>query len=106
MNTNELTKEIIAAKLLSSDWWLTRGVVAIFNKQTEDEKSAETTNRTNGIGFTGADARFGSGMAKILIAGYTLTPKQTIATRKMMQKYAGQLLRIAKEKSLQSQGTP
>lgn len=106
MNTNELTKEIIQNKLETNITWLLRGVVAIYEKQTADEKNTDSTNRTNGVGFTGADARFGSSIAKRLIAGGGVTPNQLVACKKMMKKYAGQLLRIAKEKALQSQGAP
>ena len=104
MNTNTniingLTKEIIAQKLISNDKWLFAGIVAIFNRQTVDEQSAEITNRSNAMGFNGTDARFGSSLAKRIQAGYSLSPKQLTASRKMMQKYAGQLLKVVKEKN-------
>jgi len=93
------TKEDIAAKLQSNPKWLKAGIIAIFNRQTEDEKSSESTNKDNAKGFTGCDAKFGSGLAKILLAGYTLTPNQEERAKKMMKKYAGQLLKVAKEKA-------
>lgn len=106
MNTNTatietapMTKEVIAQKLISSDKWLYAGIVAIFNRQTVDEQSAEVTNRTNAMGFNGTDARFGSSLAKRIKAGYSLSPKQLVAGRKMMQKYAGQLMKVVKEKN-------
>lgn len=41
-----------------------RGLWGIFQRQTEDEKEINTTNKYNGIGFTGADAFGGSLTAK------------------------------------------
>lgn len=101
------TKEDIATKLASDPKWLKAGIIAIYNRQTEDEKSSESTNKDNAKGFTGCDARFGSSLAKKLLAGYALSPKQEEAAKKMMKKYAGQLLKVAKEKAaLTSSATP
>lgn len=41
-----------------------RALVAIFNRQTEDEQTTNETRKHNAIGFTGADARSGSLTAK------------------------------------------
>ena len=99
MKSIKLTKEIIAGKLNSNPKWLYAGIVAIFNKQTVNEKCAESTNEDNGQGFTGCDAPFGSSLAKQLLAGRLLSIKQQAGAQRMMKKYAGQLLRIAKEKA-------
>lgn len=93
------SKSIIVEKMHTNQKWLEAGILAIFKRQTEDEKATESTNNDNGRGFTGCDAKFGSSLAKKLLAGYPLSVKQTIAARKMMKKYAGQLLKVAKEKA-------
>ncbi len=41
-----------------------RGLWAIFQRQTEDEKVTNNTNKYNNVGFTGADAFGGSLTAK------------------------------------------
>ena len=41
-----------------------RALLRIFENQTYDEQRTESTNRYNGIGFTGSDARFLSSLAK------------------------------------------
>ena len=41
-----------------------RALVAIFKRQTEDEKSSNTTSKANNIGFASCDARSGSLTAK------------------------------------------
>ncbi len=100
METKQLpSKCIIAEKIQTDPKWLVAGILAIYKRQTEDEKQTESTDKDNGMGFTGCDARFGSSLAKKLLAGYPLTINQSIAARKMMRKYAGQLLKVAKEKS-------
>lgn len=94
-------KEEIKEKLLSGDRnWIERGVIAIFNKQTEDEKIVEATNRKNGIGFTGADAHIMSSFAKWLLKNENnhLTVKQFAIAKKKIVKYAGQLTKIANGK--------
>jgi hypothetical protein len=93
-----ITKEIIVEKLASNPKWLLAGIVAIYNRQTADEQSADATQEDNKMGFNGVDARFGSSLAKRILSGYSLSPKQMAAGAKMMKKYAGQLLLVAKEK--------
>jgi hypothetical protein len=41
-----------------------RALVAIFQRQTEVEKSSNQTVQNNGVGFTGADAHSGTIIAK------------------------------------------
>lgn len=94
-----LTKEFIAEKLISSDQWLYRGLLAIFDYQTQDEQQTESTNKNNGVGFNGVDAPILSSFSKQLKVRGFLTPKQIAYARKAMKKYAGQLLGIAKSKA-------
>ena len=93
-----MTKEFIKEKLKTDDRWLCRGILAIFSKQTYEEQNAEATIKDNGIGFNGVDAYILSSFAKQLQKGYKLSPKQLAIATKRMPKYAGQLLKIAKEK--------
>jgi hypothetical protein len=88
-------KATIRAKLETSDAWLTRGLVAIYNKQTDSEQNDGQTHEDNGIGFNGADAELLSSYASQFIARGFLTPKQIEFTRKKMLKYSGQLAKIA-----------
>ena len=41
-----------------------RGLMALLQRQTDDEQVSNTTNRHNSVGFTGADAFSGSLTAK------------------------------------------
>jgi hypothetical protein len=98
MTDKTWTKDEIKAKLLSGDRiWIERGVVAIFNKQTDTEKVIEATNHLNGVGFTGADANILSSFSKWLIKNKNnhLSPKQFTIAQKKIVKYSKQLAMIA-----------
>lgn len=89
------TKEEIAAKLATDDKWLIRGMLAIYERQTEDEKCSETTKEQNGVGFNGIDATIMSDFVKQWNTAGWLSTRQKALIRKKMAKYAGQLTRIA-----------
>lgn len=92
-------KEIIKNRLLTDNAWLNRGILAIYQHQTLDEKLDGNTKEDNGIGFNGADAVILSSFAQQLILKKYLTEKQYAIARKKMVKYSGQLLNIIKSKS-------
>jgi len=94
------TKASIRDMLLANDAWLYRAVIAIYAGQTANEQAQGGTVEDNGIGFNGRDGVIMSSYAQQLNRTGSLSPKQTIVARKVMPKYAGQLLAIAREKEL------
>ena len=72
-----------------------RAIVAIYNRQTEDEKHCEKTIHSNGIGFTGADDKMGSYLAKWILSGKHLTGRFLDKGRTIALKYRAQLADIA-----------
>jgi hypothetical protein len=82
-------KEIIA--LLTRDDAVERALVAIFNRQTEDEKRSEDTKHTNTVGFSSSDAKLGTYYAKWVLSGKHLTGSHLERARKMAHKYRRQL---------------
>lgn len=74
-----------------------KAIIAIYNRQTEDEKKAEDTKHHNGVGFSSADARLGTYYARHLLGGKALTGKHLERARTMAMKYRGQLVDIATE---------
>lgn len=83
-----------------------RALVVLNERQTYDEQNSEATKYHNNIGFTGADARMGTSMAKFFEQNGYLTQKQIAYWLKpnvrgvpRICKYAGQLCEIAKEKA-------
>ena len=89
------SKEYIKEKLRTNRRWLEKGVVSIFNCQTNDEQVSRRTTHRNNMGFSAADAGYLSYVAKYLIDGGRLSGYHLENTRKKMLKYAGQLERIA-----------
>lgn len=93
------TKEYIKEKLQKDDYWLYRGILAIHNRQTIDEQTAQITKHQNGMGFNSADAEILSSFAEQLKTRRFLSEKQKYIARIKMPKYAGQLEKIANGKA-------
>ena len=90
------TKVQIREKMMTDDRWLIRGLLAIYNGQTSEEKAIGVTKEDNGIGFNGCDAEILTSIAQAYLMYRRLSPKQIAIVRNKMGKYAGQLLKIAK----------
>lgn len=100
-------------KLLASDdkHVIGRALVALNERQTEDEQRIKTTKYRNGRGFRPCHAHMGTSMANFYADRNHLTPKQVTYWTKPTQKvknyynrhqkvsrislYAGQLLKVA-----------
>jgi hypothetical protein len=97
------SREDIAELLNISDLAVAKAVVAIYHRQTADEKDAQTTKHRNGVGFNGVDAILLSSFARQVIGWQKgrsqypgpLGPRQVSLARKKIVKYAGQLAEIA-----------
>ena len=93
--SSPLTVDLVRERMAADDSWVIRGLIAIYRMQTASEQASKSTDVLNGVGFTGVDAAFGSSLAEQAIKRGSLSPKQMIYARRMMKKYAGQLVRIA-----------
>lgn len=67
-------------------------LVALWERQTEDEREDGQTRHLNGMGFTGVDAPIDSSFAQQFLKRGFLTPKQVAIGRRILGKYAGQLV--------------
>lgn len=99
MSTKKWKKNEILEMLKTNDIAVVRGLVRIYERQTEDEKRVFHTKHDNKKGFNGADAPFLSKLAGFYIKNGYLTEKQIVIARKRMLKYAGQLAIVANELS-------
>jgi len=104
------TREDLATALLTNQRLLERAIVAIYERQTQDEQRDRSTKHHNGRGFTPADAKRGTRLARWILGGITkynrpygqnLTGHHLELAREIMPKYARQLLRIMRERSEQ-----
>ena len=89
------TEEMIQEKIQTRNDWLERAIVAIWNCQTSEEQSTESTRDANGKGFSAFDARMGSYWALWLKSGKHLSGKHLERARKVMKRYVKQLVKIA-----------
>ena len=89
------TKEEIKVLLEKSTVAVERGIVRIFQLQTEDEQADKQTKHHNGVGFSGVDANFGTYLARWVMGGNHLDGKFLTKARHLTKKYAGQLVKIA-----------
>jgi hypothetical protein len=106
MASKVYTVEEIRENLKTKNAWLERGILAIYERQTADERSSAITKYNNGIGFNGRDAGFLSSLAKQILTWQATDPRdrryrqplsdrQFDSARRAMLKYAGQLASIA-----------
>ena len=89
------TVEEIRELLKESDKAVARAILAIYNRQTEDEQSIKETTEHNGIGYNGVDANFMSSLAQFYQTKGFLSAGQLKHGRKAIMKYAKQLTDIA-----------
>ena len=95
----ENAKAIVREKLATDNAWLVRGLLAIHAKQTDDEKRSHETRHDNDRGFNSADAPLMTSFVNQWNTRHWFSDKQMNRLRKTMRKYAGQLVRIAREKA-------
>jgi hypothetical protein len=91
-------KSAILQKLMTNNRWLMRAVVAIYEKQTDNERAEDKTVEQNGIGFNAIDANIMSSFARQIQDTGSLSRRQLDIARTKMKKYCGQLSKIANKK--------
>ena len=79
---------------LTNEEALIRGMLRIYDKQTEDEKDYEDTKEWNAVGFSGVHGHIMTKFSKFYEDRRYLTFKQKAVIKKIMPKYAGQLLKL------------
>lgn len=96
--TIEAKKQWVNSKLDASQKNVELALLAIFKRQTADEQAAGSTAYSNGMGFSGADAEFGTSLAKAILKYGKLTPGQAPYARRIIGKYWKQLIEVAEAK--------
>jgi hypothetical protein len=92
------TKEQIKENLSTNPKWIERGIVVLYQRQTEDEKRSGNTITENRIGFNSSDSRYLSYCAKWVLGGNPLNEKHLKKCGKMLPKYWKQIMDIIKSK--------
>ena len=88
------TKNEIKGLIESRDDAVVRGMLRIYDLQTESEKVFGDTHESNGVGFSGVDGEIMSSFTEFYNKAGFLSKKQMVIARKKMLKYAGQLTKI------------
>lgn len=86
------TKEFIQSQLTTNPKWIERGLIVLFNRQTEDEKSSHETKWENGMGFNGSDSGYLTYCAKWVLQGRRLNEKHLEKCGGKLKKYWKQIL--------------
>ena len=95
MKTNTIyTKEFIQEKLSTDISWITRGLVVLYQHQTESEKYTKETNVLNYVGFNGSDSRYLSYCSEWVLRGGTLSGKHLEKVSRKLPKYWKQIQNI------------
>lgn len=94
MSTKTVQVAEFKHKIASDDRWAIRAMLRIYQFQTADEQQSGHTRLLNGMGFNGRDAEIMTDFVKKLRHYGSLTPRQRAVVRKVMPKYAGQLVRF------------
>lgn len=90
--TKAQIKEFVRNQLGSNKAWAIKGLLKIYEFQTEEEKSYEATVEHNNVGFTGTDGEILSSFARQYKQRGFLTPKQMNLLFKKMPKYWKQII--------------
>jgi hypothetical protein len=103
---SKLTKDQVVELILTNDRAVERALVVLFQRQTAAEQRSENTQLHNQIGFTHADAPWGTRNARWVMRGGRLNPYQLSQWRKRdrkgtprLAKYWRQLSEAAQEKA-------
>ena len=102
--TKKVTKKEIKAflkdNLNTNKNWAIRGLLRIYDYQTQEEKEVQNTYYHNQVGFTGVDGDILSSFAEQYKNKGYLSPKQMNILYKKMPKYWQQLYKISDQDKL------
>lgn len=90
----------LRSQLSSNKSQIEKGISRIYEYQTISEQSARDVKLNNGVGFTPADAYILSSFAQQINKGRHLSEKQMNIAKRLMPKYAGQLIEQSINKGL------
>ncbi len=95
--TKDEIRELLAKGDAKSDEAVRRGLLRIYERQTADEQQEGSTKYNNNVGYNAADSRIMTELAVCLIRYKKLFPNQIQTARRILLKYSGQLLKVAKK---------
>lgn len=100
MKISSAVTEYVKMQLSTNPAWAQRAIVKLWQRQTADEQSTQTTGHDNGIGFNGTDAMILSSFAEQINRGRSLSVKQLAIAYKKLPKYSRQIISEISEEKL------
>lgn len=88
----QLTRDFIEGQLDASREAVEAALVAIYERQTQEERVGAYSIETNGVGFSKFDADFCTSLVQQIKRGKSLTERQLPFARKKMKRYWRQLI--------------
>ena len=95
LKTKKDRRAFIREKLTNDRRWAIRGLMVIYQAQTEDEKLTGHTREANGVGFTAFDDEILTSFAEQWMSKKFLSEKQIAFLHRKMPKYTNQIERQA-----------
>jgi len=90
----------IKQKLATDKKWQIKALLAIYQRQTIEERNSNSTIIHNDVGFSGCDAEILSSFAKQWLSKWFLSPKQAAILAHKMPKYWKQIYDISDKEKL------
>lgn|SRR5574344_942132 len=97
LKTKKEKVAFVKQMLASNPAWAVRGLLKIYEFQTEAEQRVGETTEDNGVGFSGCDAHILSSFADQIKNGRQMSEKQLAIIYKKMPRYSRQLVNIVEE---------
>lgn len=93
--TKKELKNTLKYQIANSDNKAIHALMTIYSYQTDEEKHKIMTIEHNGIGFSSVDSTILSSFAEQFHRNGKLSNKQMTLLKKIMPRYAGQLLKLS-----------
>lgn len=97
LKTKKEKVAFVKQMLASNPAWAVRGLLKIYEFQTEAEQRVGETTEDNGVGFSGCDAHILSSFADQIKNGRQMSEKQLAIIYKKMPRYSRQIVNIVEE---------
>jgi hypothetical protein len=95
LKTKKAKMEYLKEKLSTDARWAVRGLLKIYEFQTDDEQTIGCTVEFNNVGYSGCDSDILSSFAEQVLKGRKLSEKQMAIVFKKIPKYRRQLMDVA-----------
>ena len=94
MITKQTIADYVKHMLATNEKWAIRGMLKIYDRQTNDEQQSQATSHNNSVGFSGVDGGILSSFSTYYLKYNRLSPKQLTIVFRRMPRYWAQILSV------------